>query len=62
MNKEAVAIIDYTNHLGERSYRRIQPLSISLENNEWHTDTQWILYAVDLDKGAERAFAMSGIH
>ncbi len=32
-------IIDYTNWRGERSVRRIFPLGISFENNEWHPET-----------------------
>lgn len=55
-------LIDYTNWRGERSTRRIRSLRLVFENNEWHPETQWLLEAVDLDKGAERSFAMSGIH
>jgi predicted DNA-binding transcriptional regulator YafY len=55
-------IIDYTNWRGERSLRRIIPLSIQFENSEWHPDTQWILYAVDIDRGASREFAMANVH
>lgn len=55
-------IIDYTNWRGERGLRRIIPLSIQFENSEWHPDTQWILYAVDIDRGASREFAMASIH
>ena len=47
---------------GERAVRRIRPLRLVFENNEWHPDTQWLLEAVDLDKGEERTFAMSNIH
>jgi predicted DNA-binding transcriptional regulator YafY len=60
--KKAV-LIDYTNHRGERAMRRIHPLSLSFENNEWHPETQWILEAADLDKGGElRGFALKDIH
>lgn len=55
-------LIDYTNWRGERSKRRIRPLRLVFENNEWHTETQWLLEAVDLESGAERSFAMLGIH
>lgn len=55
-------LIDYTNWRGERSVRRIRPLRIVFENNEWHPDTQWLLEAVDLQKGEERTFALSNIH
>lgn len=55
-------LIDYTNWRGERSTRRIRPLRIEFENSEWHPDTQWVLYAVDVEKSAERAFAIRDIH
>lgn len=55
-------LIDYTNWRGERATRRIRPLRIVFENNEWHPNTQWLLEAVDLDKGEERAFAVAAIH
>ena len=48
--------IDYTNWRGERSKRRVIPLAISFENNEWHPDTQWLLMAADMDKGGEIRF------
>jgi predicted DNA-binding transcriptional regulator YafY len=54
--------IDYTNHRGERSWRRILPLSLSFENSQWHPETQWILEAVDCDKNAIRDFALASIH
>lgn len=55
-------LIDYTNWRGERSMRRIRPMRISFENSEWHPETQWVLYAIDIDKGMERIFAMKDIH
>lgn len=55
-------LIDYTNYRGERGVRRIRPLSVRFENNEWHHDTQWLLRAVDIEKGATRDFAMKDIH
>lgn len=54
--------IDYTNWRGARSMRRVRPVSIVYENNEWHPETQWLLYAIDLEKGEERCFALAGIH
>lgn len=54
--------IDYTNWRGVRSYRRVRPLRIVFENNEWHQDTTWIMYAIDIEKNEERGFAMDSIH
>jgi predicted DNA-binding transcriptional regulator YafY len=55
-------VIDYTNWRGERALRRIRPLRIDFENNEWRPETQWLLLATDVDKGEERTFALNNIH
>jgi hypothetical protein len=55
-------MIDYTNWRGERAMRRIRPLSVAFENNEYHPETQWLLEAVDLETMSERTFAMANIH
>ena len=49
-----IVIIDYTNWKGERRERRITPLSVQFENSEWHPETQWILEAVDEERGVIR--------
>jgi hypothetical protein len=56
------AVIDYTNHRGERRERTILPKYWRMEANQWHRTLGWICYAVDLDDGREKGFAMSGIH
>lgn len=61
MDPEEV-IIDYTNWRGEREFRRIRPLCIVFENNEWHPDTQWLLKAIDVERDVERTFALANIH
>lgn len=57
-------IIDYTNWRGKRSIRRIIPISVSFENNEYHTETQWLLEAVDLNDSDHKVktFALKDIH
>jgi predicted DNA-binding transcriptional regulator YafY len=55
-------IIDYTNYRGERGLRRIVPMSIRFENNEWHPDTQWLMEATDVEKGDIRTFSIVNIH
>jgi len=62
MSLDKEVLIDYTNWCGKRSIRNIIPVSISFENNEWHPETQWLLYAIDVEKNAERIFAMKDIH
>lgn len=51
----------YTNYKGETAYRRIQPICIHFASTEWHPTMQWLLKALDLDKDAERDFAMCDI-
>ena len=55
-------IIDYTNHRGERSERRIRPGGMWYGVTEWHHDPQWLVDAIDLDKSESRTFAMKDIH
>lgn len=55
-------LIDYTNWKGERGIRRIQPRSIIWDSNEYHREEQWLLLAFDVDKQADRVFAMKDIH
>jgi hypothetical protein len=35
---------------------------MTFDCNEWHPERQWMITAVDIAKGEERTFAMSGIH
>lgn len=55
-------IIYYTNYRGETAERRIRPLRLIFESNEWHPEPQWLLEAVDIEKGAQRTFSLSTIH
>lgn len=55
--------ICYVNHRGELSVRRIMPKAIRFGiEPPWHTEPQWLLDAFDVDKKAERTFAMKDIH
>lgn len=57
-----VVEIDYTNWRGERSVRRVHVFGIVFKSTEWHPEPQYLLWAVDLSKRAERYFAMRDIH
>jgi predicted DNA-binding transcriptional regulator YafY len=59
---DRVVIIDYTNWRGQRSQRRILPLSIVFKATEWHKEPQWLLYAWDKTKREYRYFALKDIH
>ena len=58
--KEAVAIL-YTNYRGETSVRRIVPKRIWFGKTDWHPEDQWILDAYDLEKKADRGFALKDV-
>lgn len=56
-------IIDYTNWRGERIDRLIEPTGrVVFESNQWHPVKQWLIEAVDVEKGELRLFAMGSIH
>jgi hypothetical protein len=48
----------YTNYRGEFSQRRATPIKFEFESTEHHPEKQWIMHAIDHDKGF-RAFAMA---
>lgn len=58
----AVVALDYTNWKGERSQRRVVPIRIYFGSTEYHTEEQFLLEALDIDKGTNRTFAMKDIH
>ena len=55
-------VIDYTNWRGERRERKIHPLRLVFENNEFHPSTQWLIEAEDLEGGGVKTFALNTIH
>lgn len=59
-NTKTVNIL-YRNWKGETAVRKIVPIELQFESNEWHPQKQWILYAYDLDKNDKRAFACLNI-
>ncbi|HRI10496.1 MAG TPA: hypothetical protein PKW35_21900 [Nannocystaceae bacterium] len=51
----------YTNYRGETATRTILPERIWFGTTSWHPRPQWLLDAVDLEKGALRSFAIADI-
>jgi len=51
----------YLNHKGDRKIRRANPRIIRFGRTGWHPKDQWLLEAYDLDKRANRTFAMADI-
>lgn len=51
--------ITYRNWRGEVSERNIVPQSVWFGATEWHPEPQWLLSALDTDKGVARDFALA---
>lgn len=58
--KKQVRIL-YTNYRGETSLRTIIPIKIWYGSTNWHPDPQWLLDARDIEKRADRSFALKDI-
>lgn len=58
--KRAIKIV-YTNYRGETALREVLPQRVWFGATEWHPEEQWLLDAIDLDKGAPRSFALRDI-
>ena len=48
----------YMNNRGETLTRRVIPLGIAFDHNEWNPEPQWLLSGWDLDRQAIRVFAI----
>jgi hypothetical protein len=60
-NQCEVVRIKYTNYRGETAIRRIVPGQLRFGASEWHPEPQWLLDALDIDRGVTRSFAMKDI-
>jgi predicted DNA-binding transcriptional regulator YafY len=56
-----VVTFRYTNYKGETEPRRVIPRELRFASTEWHPEEQWVLEAFDLDRNAERSFAIKDI-
>ena len=54
-------VFKYKNWQGETSVRHVIPIKIWYGETQWHPKKQWLLTAWDMDKGAERSFAIADI-
>ncbi len=48
----------YTNWRGETAIRTVLPARIFWGANEWHPEPQWLMRALDVDRGEPRDFAL----
>lgn len=53
--------IEYTNYRGEIGMRTIVPIKIWYGATDWHPENQWLLDALDVEKNANRSFAIKDI-
>ncbi len=60
MENKNVKIL-YTNWKNETRYRKIMPISIEFKSTKWHSEEQWILNAIDIEKNEQRSFAIKDI-
>ena len=60
LQKEMVSIV-YTNYRGETGVRKVIPKNIWFGKTDWHPEEQWLLDAHDVEKGADRSFALKDI-
>ena len=60
VNNKEVRVV-YTNWRGETAERVIQPIEIYWGKTEWHPEEQWLLKVWDVDRAAERCYAMKDI-
>lgn len=51
----------YINWRNEKAWRTIIPIEIWFGSTEWHKEKQWLLKAWDIEKDAERDFAIKDI-
>ena len=61
MEEKKKITMRYKNWRGETALRNIIPKKIEFIATEWHPEEQWCLIAHDLDKDAERSFALKDI-
>jgi hypothetical protein len=59
-HQQIVSIL-YTNWRGETAWRLILPQEIWFGSTEYHKEAQWLLRAQDIEKNAERDFALKDI-
>lgn len=50
--------VRYTDWRGETAVRTLGPKALRFGSNQWHAKPQWLLLALDHDKGVEREFAL----
>jgi hypothetical protein len=60
-SEERTVTVRYRNHRGDVAVRRFIPHRVWFGATSWHPDPQWLIRAFDVDKQAERDFALADI-
>ena len=53
--------VEYTNYRGEKGIRTIVPISFFFGTTEYHPEEQWLIKLWDVDRQAERIYALKEI-
>lgn len=53
--------VEYTNYRGEKGIRTIVPISFYFGSTEYHPQEQWLVKLWDVDRQAERVYALKEI-
>lgn len=53
--------VRYTNYRGEAAIRTIVPLNFYFGSTEYHKEEQWLVKLWDVERGAERIYALQEI-
>jgi hypothetical protein magn03005560 len=61
MDNNQIITMVYTNYKGKTAVRRVLPKEIFFGHTDWHSEEQWLMTAYDIDKEADRTFAMKDI-
>lgn len=61
MTKPTPLVFKYTNWQGQTAVRTVMPIKIWYGHTEYHPTDRWLLKATDLNKNAERDFAIEDI-
>ena len=60
--KNPPLVFKYKNWEGKTAVRKVQPIKIWYGHTQWHPKDCWLLKAVDVEKDAERDFAVKDIN
>jgi hypothetical protein len=52
---------EYKNWENKVAVRKVEPIKIWYGKTKWHPKKQWLLKAIDVEKKAERDFALKDI-